>query len=73
MLRDPFLPEALLPADWPGAAARRLCADVYARVAPASERWLDANASGEDGAPLPAAPDVIAARFADVLREKVAS
>jgi phenylacetic acid degradation operon negative regulatory protein len=63
VLRDPGLPAELLPADWPGATARRLCTGVYARVAAASERWLDETAVGEDGAPLLALGDVIARRF----------
>src|SRR6187401_1594610 len=28
VLRDPLLPVALLPRDWPGGAARKLCADI---------------------------------------------
>jgi len=65
VLRDPCLPLELLPEDWPGNAARTLCASIYVRVAAASERWLDATAIGEDGAPLPARLQVIARRFAD--------
>jgi phenylacetic acid degradation operon negative regulatory protein len=65
VLRDPALPLELLPQDWPGTRARELCASVYVRLAPASERWLDETAIGEDGAPLPARPDVIARRFVD--------
>ena len=63
VLRDPSLPLELLPQDWPGTAARDLCAYVYPRLAAASERWLDDKAIGEDGAPLPARKDVIARRF----------
>lgn len=55
VLHDPLLPAAVLPDDWPGAAARALCADVYRRVLPASERWLDANGRVAPEAPLPAA------------------
>src|SRR2546429_7323010 len=29
LLRDPNLPEALLPADWPGVQARQLCETLY--------------------------------------------
>ena len=29
VLRDPLLPTALLPADWPGRAARGLCGEIY--------------------------------------------
>jgi phenylacetic acid degradation operon negative regulatory protein len=64
VLRDPILPAAILPADWPGAAARALCADIYAHVIAASERWLDDNSVGEDGAPLPASAK-IERRFKD--------
>ena len=65
VLRDPGLPAELLPQDWPGSAARDLCAGVYGRLACASERWLDETALGEDGKPLPARPEVIAWRFAE--------
>ena len=64
VLREPALPLELLPQDWPGTAARELCANVYGRLAVASERWLDENAIGHDGAPLTAGVDVIARRFA---------
>lgn len=50
VLRDPNLPDDLLPPDWPGAVARRLCSALYARLAPASEHWLDANGLDESGA-----------------------
>ena len=55
VLRDPCLPTALLPPDWPGAAALGLCAGLYARLAPASERWLDTKPNGSG--PLPQGPD----------------
>lgn len=52
ILKDPQLPAALCPADWPAPAARALCAGVYRRLVPASERWLDAHAVDDRG-PLP--------------------
>lgn len=52
ILKDPLLPAALCPDDWPAPAARSLCADVYRRLVPASESWLDANAVDDRG-PLP--------------------
>lgn len=55
VLHDPLLPPAALPDAWPGVEARRLCADVYRRVLPASERWLDANGRVAPEMPLPAA------------------
>jgi phenylacetic acid degradation operon negative regulatory protein len=62
VLRDPLLPTALLPADWPGRAARRLCGEIYRGLLPASEQWLDGNGSNEDGR-LPAAAEALARRF----------
>ena len=49
VLRDPMLPDALLPEAWPGNAARALCASLYRVLLPASERWLDEHALNEDG------------------------
>jgi len=62
VLRDPLLPTALLPADWPGRAARVLCAEIYRGVLAASERWLDRNGTNPAG-PLPAAGKELARRF----------
>jgi phenylacetic acid degradation operon negative regulatory protein len=64
VLRDPLLPAALLPQDWPGWAARELCGEIYRGVLPASEQWLDRHASNENGA-LPAAGKGLYRRFAD--------
>ena len=64
VLRDPLLPAALLPSDWPGTAARRLCGAIYRGLLPASEHWLDGSAMNENG-PLPAAGAELARRFAD--------
>jgi len=60
-LRDPALPKALLPEDWPGTRARALAATLYRRLLPASEAWLDAEGRCEHGA-LP--PARLAGRFA---------
>ena len=62
ILRDPHLPPALLPTEWPGHAARQTCKSLYRAVATASEQWLDTldNASG----PLPRGPDPLC-RFSD--------
>jgi phenylacetic acid degradation operon negative regulatory protein len=61
VLRDPLLPEALLPEGWPGTTARALAAGLYARLSPAAEAWLDAEGRNETG-PLPPAS---ASRFAE--------
>ncbi len=55
VLHAPDLPAAILPPDWPGATARRLCRAAYAAVLPGSERWLDSQA-------LPP-PNTLADRF----------
>ncbi|WP_298256015.1 phenylacetic acid degradation operon negative regulatory protein PaaX [Bradyrhizobium sp.] len=64
VLRDPLLPLALLPKNWPGKAARGLCREVYRAVLPASEQWLDHHGLNESGA-LPAAAADLARRFRD--------
>ena len=64
VLRDPLLPAALLPRDWPGRAARQLCGEIYRGLLPASERWLDRNGVNETG-PLPAAGEELARQFGD--------
>lgn len=63
VLRDPGLPAALLPADWPGAAARQLAGRLYRKLVADSESYLDANAQDQKG-PLPAAEPSLGARFA---------
>lgn len=65
VLRDPRLPRAWLPPDWPGFAARYVCAGVYRAVLPESERWLDEHGRDEAGALPPPAID-LAARFSYV-------
>ncbi len=54
LLRDPQLPAALLPLDWPGAAAFALCRDFYRLTHRAAERHLTATLAAESG-PLPPA------------------
>ncbi len=49
LLRDPELPDELLPADWPGQKARRLCQEIYRRLVPAAERHLDKWLTLADG------------------------
>ena len=64
VLRDPLLPTALLPADWPGRAARALCGEIYRALLPASEQWLDRHATNESG-PLPKPGAELSKRFGD--------
>ena len=62
VLRDPLLPTALLPGDWPGRAARELCGEIYRGLLRQSEQWLDRHATNEDGA-LPKPVAELARRF----------
>ncbi|MGY3605431.1 MULTISPECIES: phenylacetic acid degradation operon negative regulatory protein PaaX [unclassified Bradyrhizobium] len=64
VLRDPLLPSALLPKDWPGSAARKLCGEIYRGVLALSEQWLDRHATTEDG-PLPKPGVELSRRFED--------
>jgi phenylacetic acid degradation operon negative regulatory protein len=41
LLRDPTLPEALLPEDWQGSMAFNLCARIYRNVWAASEQFIE--------------------------------
>jgi phenylacetic acid degradation operon negative regulatory protein len=56
LLRDPLLPQALLPKNWPAREARDLCAQIYRGLLPMSEMWLDeygASATGKLPKPGP--------------------
>jgi phenylacetic acid degradation operon negative regulatory protein len=64
VLRDPLLPPALLPRDWPGRAARKLCGEIYRALLAPSEQWLDRHGTSETG-PLPSAGKELSRRFGD--------
>ncbi len=64
LLRDPELPDVLLPADWPGQQARLLCKDIYRRVWGPSEAYLDEHLRLASGA-TPQADAPRLRRFAD--------
>jgi phenylacetic acid degradation operon negative regulatory protein len=64
VLRDPLLPQALLPANWPGAESRALAGRIYRRLAPSAEIYLDRNARNEHG-PLPPPHAEFFRRFED--------
>ncbi len=65
VLRDPLLPPALLPLDWPGQAARKLCGEIYRGLLPSSEQWLDRHATNESGS-LPKPDGELGRRFEGV-------
>ncbi len=63
VLRDPGLPAALLPPDWPGHEARALAGRIYRQIVGRAEAYLDSHASRQSGALPPPGPD-FAVRFA---------
>ena len=62
LLRDPQLPESLLPASWPGSSARLLCRDLYRKLLPLSECHLDTHVRLSSGS-APQASKVVVSRF----------
>lgn len=62
LLRDPKLPGDLLPADWPGEAARQLCRELYALTHAETERHLMSVLETASGR-LPEAAPYIFERF----------
>ncbi len=62
LLRDPLLPDEVLPANWPGAAARLLCRNLYRVIYEPAERHIMATLETADG-PLPGASPEFRARF----------
>jgi len=58
-LRDPLLPERLLPAEWPGTRAALMCRALYAAVFAASETYLSRVGTQLSGALPPADPSVL--------------
>jgi len=64
LLRDPGLPDVLLPPEWLGHKARLLCKELYRRLLGPSERHLDAHLQLADGT-VPKASQVLHERFPD--------
>jgi phenylacetic acid degradation operon negative regulatory protein len=52
LLRDPWLPAELLPANWHGAAAYQLCRNLYRAVHAPADAYLERTMETADG-PLP--------------------
>lgn len=71
-LRDPLLPEPLLPLDWAGTAAYELCRELYARVFHAAQTHLAAHARRLRG-PLPALDPATYARFGGLPRTSLST
>jgi phenylacetic acid degradation operon negative regulatory protein len=66
-LRDPLLPEPLLPAGWAGVAAYDLCRDLYARVFRSAQAHLAAHARRLAG-PMPTLDPSTYTRFGGLKR-----
>lgn len=49
MLREPHLPKSALPANWPGEDARRLFADLYARLSSKADSYVGRRFVNEAG------------------------
>ncbi|HQU01814.1 MAG TPA: PaaX family transcriptional regulator C-terminal domain-containing protein [Acetobacteraceae bacterium] len=64
ILNDPALPNQMLPPDWPGPAARQICAALYKSLISASESHISDTALGPNG-PLPPPNPPLALRFPD--------
>lgn len=62
LLRDPELPAVLAPRDWPGQRARLLCRELYRRLLPPSEAYLNEAMQLADRS-VPNALPMLSARF----------
>ena len=62
LLRDPELPDVLLPGNWPGQKARLLCKELYRRLLSPSERHIELHMKLSNGT-TPAALPMLAERF----------
>jgi len=62
LLRDPMLPEELLPANWPGTSARLLCRNLYRLVQAAAETHVMSVLETAEG-PVPEAHPSYYTRF----------
>lgn len=62
ILRDPQLPDELLPGDWAGSSARQLCYNIYQRVWRSAEEHLDNTLETAEG-PLPPPNSKFYARY----------
>lgn len=49
VLKDPGLPPAALPEDWPGASARHLFAGLYDALTGGADKWIGAHFVDVDG------------------------
>lgn len=62
LLRDPLLPDVLLPSGWPGSKARDICRDLYCALSRGTERYLRDNLELAEGS-SPEPDETYYARF----------
>lgn len=68
VLKDPLLPDELLPAQWEGQIARNLCINIYQRVEVAATRYVSEICETTVGE-LPQPTTTYFRRFGGVLKE----
>lgn len=69
LLKDPQFPDALMPADWPGAPARALCRSLYQLTSEPAQRHLLSEVETPDG-PAQPADAAYRARFGGLSSER---
>ena len=69
LLRDPLLPEVLLPGRWDGVAAYQLCRNLYNLVSAPAEQFLIEEMETADG-PLPPAEPRFYQRFGGLTQQR---
>lgn len=65
LLRDPELPDVLLPGNWPGKKARQLSKELYRRLLVPSERHIELHMRLANGT-TPEALPMLAERFQEI-------
>ncbi|MDO8251482.1 MAG: PaaX family transcriptional regulator C-terminal domain-containing protein [Rhodoferax sp.] len=65
LLRDPELPDVLLPGHWPGQKARLLCKELYRRLLVPSERHIELHMKLSNGT-TPGVLPMLAERFQNI-------
>lgn len=67
-LKDPLLPDELLPPQWEGHIARHLCTNIYQRIDQTATQYVSENSETTVGE-LPQPSSAYYRRFGGVLRE----
>jgi phenylacetic acid degradation operon negative regulatory protein len=72
LLRDPLLPDELLPGDWEGRSAKQLCRNLYRAIYSRSDEHL-ANILENASGPLPGPSQGFYRRFGGLTEENAAN